>query len=176
VTKFGESPRPDSNRLLPCTRRVLDLSSCMGSARGARRLVHAGASRGKRWIVRVKKPCVLNARVAVECRTFGSGLRRARVGIEPTCCACRAFSGERSAPAEGIEPSNRPVNSRLPDHSASLEYCSSRTHTVSTDRPRVRTDETGAKFSESEGLVRGRRSGHRIRTCLSGFRDQRPAC
>jgi hypothetical protein len=26
------------------------------------------------------------------------------------------------APAEGIEPSSRPVNSRVPDHSASLEY------------------------------------------------------
>ena len=31
-----QSPRPDSNRILPCTRRVLDLSSFAGRARGAR--------------------------------------------------------------------------------------------------------------------------------------------
>ncbi len=60
------------------------------------------------------------------------------------------------APVEGIEPPKRTVNSRLPVHSASPE----RNDSVVRERAR-RESRLG--------------SGHRIRTCLSGFRDQRPA-
>jgi hypothetical protein len=54
-----------------------------------------------------------------------------------------------------------------------------------TTFPRERTrsvarvrDEPGAKFSESEGLCLRKKpdsSGNRVRTCVAGFRGQRPA-
>ena len=49
-------------------------------------------------------------------------------GVEPDLPAYGAGArpheprGHAAAPAEGIEPSSEPVNGRLPDHSASLEY------------------------------------------------------
>ena len=100
-----ESPRPDSNRILPCTRRVLGLLSCMGRARGA------GS-----WELSPARA------VGSLDRPSGEAYFSLVFEASASCkAACRASTRGRSAPAEGIEPSSTPINSRVPDHSASLE-------------------------------------------------------
>ena len=105
---------------------------------------------------------------------------------------CAGASGD-AAPAEGIEPSKGPVNSRVPDHQASLECenvmldghagaaadpsCPSSMGGGTTKRSAraCASSFLGARLSEIEVARERHGSGHRVRTCLPGFRDQCPA-
>ena len=163
----SRSPRPESNRILPCTRRVLDRSSCAGRVLAVRAVPRSEARAPARADVRVDSSecppsgitkrgeavamCSCTKRVPYHLAS-GQSLAAECVGFDPRFFACVATPSGRKGSSGRNRTFEGPVNSRLPDHSASLEH-------ALVASVRAAADSTSPISFEA-----GRRSGQRART------------